>query len=381
MTALRRHGLHLEEIDSMPDKAVQYPAYECDRPRQERLFRVLFENSPDAIVLLHILPEGREIRFLDLNAATCRYLGYSRNELLNLSWQDLIAHFSITDRELLFQEIENSILTGSPAIREVMVTRKDGTRIPMEISRTPVAEEGHTAILVIARDITERRKAMAAQEVAHRKLSLVSSITRHDVLNQLTIIRGYLNLMKRIPSPDPRLKVYLQKEERAADTIAQLIGFSQDYSRMGALEPQWQDLKMTIVRALQHLDTGQVMITMEAGAVTIYADPLLEKVFFNLTENAIRYGGKITRISFSCRENNEGLVIVCEDDGIGIPEAEKENIFHRQYYRHTGLGLSLSRDILAFTGLSIRETGTPGAGAHFEIIVPSGLYHVCPGGE
>ena len=66
-------------------------------------------------------------------------------------------------------------------------------------------------------------------------------------------------------------------------------------------------------------------------------------------------------------------MIACEDDGVGIPTDEKEQIFDRAYGRNSGYGLFLAREVLAITGLGIRETGTPGEGARFEILVPHGL--------
>ena len=68
------------------------------------------------------------------------------------------------------------------------------------------------------------------------------------------------------------------------------------------------------------------------------------------------------------------MTIICEDNGNGIPLNEKENIFTRKYFQHTGLGLFLSREILSITGLTISETGIEGSGARFEIHVPKGVY-------
>ena len=65
-------------------------------------------------------------------------------------------------------------------------------------------------------------------------------------------------------------------------------------------------------------------------------------------------------------------VIVCEDDGVGVPAGDKERIFDKGFGKNTGLGLALSREILDITGITITETGTPGAGARFEITVPAG---------
>jgi signal transduction histidine kinase len=69
-------------------------------------------------------------------------------------------------------------------------------------------------------------------------------------------------------------------------------------------------------------------------------------------------------------------VITYEDDGAGIPAQDKENIFRRGFGKHTGLGLFLSREILAITGITIRENGEPGKGVRFEILVPRDMYRV-----
>ena len=108
----------------------------------------------------------------------------------------------------------------------------------------------------------------------------------------------------------------------------------------------------------------------------VLADPMIVKVFFNLVDNAVRHGGKITTIRFSVEERNGDHVIVCEDDGVGIPAEEKEKIFERGFGKNTGLGLYLSREILDITGITIRETGGPGKGARFEMTVPKGVYRI-----
>ncbi len=97
-------------------------------------------------------------------------------------------------------------------------------------------------------------------------------------------------------------------------------------------------------------------------------------MFYNLVENSLKYGGTLSRITFSSYLSFNGLVITCEDDGAGIRVSEKERIFEHGFGKHTGLGLFLSREILGITGISIRETGILGRGARFEILVPSGKY-------
>ena len=72
--------------------------------------------------------------------------------------------------------------------------------------------------------------------------------------------------------------------------------------------------------------------------------------------------------------SGDDQLIVCEDDGVGVPESEKEKTFERGSVKNTGLGLALSREVLDITGITIRETGEPGRGARFEIAVPKGAY-------
>ena len=101
---------------------------------------------------------------------------------------------------------------------------------------------------------------------------------------------------------------------------------------------------------------------------------LLEKVFFNIVDNALRHGQKETQILISAQQTIDGLTIVCQDNGVGVAEGIKEGIFKCDYFRNKGYGLFLAAEILSMTGLSISETGEPGSGARIEIRVPNGSY-------
>ena len=142
---------------------------------------------------------------------------------------------------------------------------------------------------------------------------------------------------------------------------------------MGVAAPVWQrpaDLIRESVRDLG-LPAG-VRVRMDLGDLEIYADPMVKKVFYNLIDNAVRHGGKVTEIRFSCAKSGQALAIVCEDDGTGIPEGEKEAIFRETYKRRYGHGLFLVAGILGITGMTIRETGVAGEGARFEVRVVNG---------
>jgi signal transduction histidine kinase len=108
------------------------------------------------------------------------------------------------------------------------------------------------------------------------------------------------------------------------------------------------------------------------GDLEMLADPLIIKVFGNLIDNSLRHGGGTTIIRFSVQEFDGVRCIVCEDDGIGVPVELKQKIFARGSGKDHGLGLFLSREILAITGISIKEVGEPNKGAKFVIAPPPG---------
>ena len=93
----------------------------------------------------------------------------------------------------------------------------------------------------------------------------------------------------------------------------------------------------------------------------------------NLVDNSLRHGGAVSRISIAAEEQEEGLLVVFEDDGVGIAPDEKELIFERGYGKNTGFGLFI-QEILGITHIRIKETGTAGQGVRFEMSVPKGMY-------
>jgi signal transduction histidine kinase len=159
-----------------------------------------------------------------------------------------------------------------------------------------------------------------------------------------------------------------------------MIMFTKTYDSIGVDAPAWHDIRSLVRTATKDVSPGKVTIDNDLPAGTeIFTDPLIVKVFFNLMDNAVRYGEKITTLRFSGMEQGGDYVIIGEDDGVGIPADQKEKIFERGYGKNTGLGLFLAREILAITDIIIRETGEPGKGARFEIIVPKGMWR--KGGE
>jgi signal transduction histidine kinase len=171
------------------------------------------------------------------------------------------------------------------------------------------------------------------------------------------------------------LNDYFFKVITAAQRISSMIRFTKEYEEIGITVPVWQDISTLVNSVIKEAPLGQVTVKNDIPAGTeVYADPLIAKVCYNLMDNAVQYGGKITTIRFAFIERDGNNVMVCEDDGVGVVAEEKEKIFDRGFGKNTGLGLALSREILDITGITIRETGEPGKGARFEMMVPNGAY-------
>jgi len=252
---------------------------------------------------------------------------------------------------------------------------RNGSRLSAELNAGTLSFEGRPADLILFRDMTERKMAEEAVKVANRKLNLLSSVTRHDILNQLMVVHGNLELAAESGSLDDA-KGLLGHARRAAVSMRHLIEFTKQYQDVGVRSPAWQDLAEVIARAASGAASPGVTILPEIDPVRVFADPLLVRVFSNLIENAQNHGEKVSTIRFSTRVTGSGLSILCEDDGIGVPAGEKERIFSPTEGTETGYGLFLVREILAITGATIREVGEEGKGAVFLIGFPEEAYQI-----
>jgi PAS domain S-box-containing protein len=268
-------------------------------------------------------------------------------------------------------------------IVEIPILIKDGSVRTVLWNSANILDPDGRILSTIAQgvDITNRKRAEEALSQANKKLNLLSSITRHDINNQLTVQIGYIELLEDTQI-DPSQNEYFQKVSTAAKRIAAMIQFTKEYENIGVNAPVWQNCRTLVDTAATEAPLGKVMVKNELPIDTeVFADPLVGKVFYNLMDNAVRYGGKITTIRFSALKSGDDHLIVCEDDGDGIPAEEKEKIFERGFGKNTGLGLALSREILSITGITIRETGEPGKGARFVMTVPKGMWRIALNGD
>ncbi|WAC04061.1 MAG: PAS domain S-box protein [Methanoregula sp.] len=367
---------------------------------QERKFQRIFENSQAGIFTF----DCRTLIMREVNEKCARLLRYECEDLIGRHLSVILPESMERDRFILnlrersvTGEIELQFAARDGTVRQLLLTasivpnfiaicsaiditeRKLAEKViqkareELEIRVSERTNELTMANEILRAEISERKRFEEAIQLANKKLNTLSSITRHDILNQITALGMYLSLAKEIES-DPAVNEYLVKIEQITQLIQRQIRFTRDYQNIGTTTPLWQKVQLIIDNTVTDLQFGKVALETDLNNLEIYADLLLEKVFYNLMDNALRHGEKLTKIRFYFRKDDAGITIVCEDDGVGIPEHAKEKIFRREFYRNTGYGLFLVLEILGITGLSIKETGEPGKGARFEIVVPPGSY-------
>ena len=338
-----------------------------DCRKSERKYRAVVDRANDGIA---IIQKGL-FRFVNPKAA--EIFGLPEEELLGTPF---ISRVVRSDQGRIQEQYDHRMAGEeiSPVFDTVFV-RKDGSLVDVELNAGTIEFDGILSDLIFIRDITDRKRSEKALFLANQKLNLLSSITRHDILNKLTVAIGYLELA-RMTHEREKLEDFMGKIDETLEIIEGQVQFSRDYQDMGVREPEWQDGAKVFDTILSQLDPGSVRIENRLQGLMIFADPLLEKVLYNIVDNALRYGGTLTGITASFEVRVQDAVLTIEDNGAGIPVKDKEHIFEKGFGRHTGLGLFLAKEILALTGIEIMETGFPGKGARFEIHLPEGRFKI-----
>ena len=120
----------------------------------------------------------------------------------------------------------------------------------------------------------------------------------------------------------------------------------------------------------------EVKIEFIGSEELIILDSLIGKILYNLLDNSLRHGKKVTEIKLSYKNSKNKLMLVYEDNGIGIPEELKERIFEKNFSTGAtaGLGLFLIREFCQLHGWKIKESGIYNQGVRFTIAIPKISY-------
>lgn len=369
-------ALMYNELHRYITKSVELAKVRKDIFKSETIFPVIWDSIPNGIMIA-----GRDFNtIITANSAALEIFGVEKTE--KLKYYDLSLDPNITpdilravkDRSQESFEIEYDF--DKIGDINLFKTKRAG-KIDLEIKFSPIIKDGsNIGTMIYLTEITEKKDYERQLSNANKKLSLLSGITRHDVLNQIAAARLYTEILSEHLKDDEQASGYLKPIDLCMEKMERQINFSRDYEDLGTYLPVWQNLENIInLGASEALGDGIRLVT-NLGSYEVYADQMLIMVFFNLIDNSIRHGRIVTDIVISFYDVGDEGVIVFEDNGIGVLYEDKENIFQKGFGSNTGYGLFLIREILDFKGFHIKETGIPGKGARFEIHVPAGKWRL-----
>ena len=264
----------------------------------ESFNRGLVENLPDYIAVY-----GMDGKLLYVNPASVRTLGYDAETLIGTQ---VLSYIAEEYQEIVIDKMTARKEGDEASPYEVEIVTRNGSRRSVIVKATQIQYQNNPAILLLLIDITKRKLAeeelkefSTSLATANRKLNLLSSITRHDINNQLTVQMGYLSILEK-KQPDATHNEYFQKVSNAAKRISAMVQFTKEYEEIGVHAPTWQDCRTLVDTASKQAPLGKILVKNDLpSGVEVFADPLVVKVFYNLMDNAVRYGGKITSIRFS----------------------------------------------------------------------------------
>ncbi len=331
--------------------------------KQAEMFQRLIDTIPAMIIVFD--PKLQKFQF---NRALREILGWTEEYA---SKDDFMA-MAFPDPEYRAQVLA-FLQSLESCWRDLKVVAKDGSLVESSWANIRLSDATRISIGI---DLRERKKAVKALKDANKKLNLLTSITRHDILNQITALKAFLVLLEEQHHGTAEAMEMFCNLEKIADTIHRQITFTGNYQEMGERDPEWLQVAWVVKRAAQSVRLNGTALAVDTGALEIFADPMLEKVFYDLLDNAVVHGERVEHIRVTFHENGGAGVLLFEDDGVGVPASSKDKIFERGFGKVTGYGLFLVKEILDITSLSIRETGEEGSGARFEIEVPAGKWRM-----
>jgi len=208
--------------------------------------------------------------------------------------------------------------------------------------------------------------------MVNEKLGVVGSLTRHDIRNKLAAVLNNIYLAKKTLTSNHEALKYLGEIDSVFDQVGKIFEFARIYEILGTESLSYVDVSKSVDEAVTLFsDFHGAKVVNDCHGLTVLADSLVRQLFYNLIDNSLKYGEKISQIRMYYEKvGDDQLKLVYEDDGVGIPEAEKEKLFKEGCGKGTGYGLYLIRKMCEIYGWTIQETGKQGKGAQFTITIP-----------
>jgi len=316
-------------------------------------------NNDLAYELLHAVndaifvqdPETGEI--LDVNETMCEMYGYSREEACQLNIDDLSTGIPPYTHAHSVEYVEKAA-AGNPQVFEWQAKDSEGNIFWVEVSMRRAFLEDDLLIVVLVRDISERKAHEEALQNQRDNLKLLNEIIRHDIRNDLQLVTAYAELLEDHVDKDG--KEYLETLHQSAWNAVDLTVAARDLSQV-MLQSHSETEAIGLASVLQEqveatrksLTHADITIEGSVPQVSVEADGFLESVFRNLLKNAVQHNDKdYPKVTVTAEQTGDLLEVRIADNGPGIPESRKEEIFGKgeKGLESEGTGIGLYLDSL-----------------------------------
>ncbi len=354
--------------------------------------RLVVESAPNAMILT-----DSSGKISMVNKQTEVLFGYNRDELIGKKIEILVPqrmkkHHPEHRKNFYTHPVARPMGAG----RDLYGVKRDGTEIPVEIGLNPVEKDGDQFVLASVIDITERKKneeaiKLYAKQIEdkNKELEDFTNIASHDLREPLNSIISLTELLmlKKSDNLDEEGMKMLDYISKSSSRMSEMIIGLLEYARLGdSKELVLTDLNELIKIVLLDLDSSVKEANAEIQVeklptLHVYAIEM-KSLFQNIISNALKYKKKDVslKISIVAKPVKEGWVFGVSDNGIGIPEAQKEkifNLFHRLHrkneYDGTGIGLAHCRKITELHNGKIWVESELGNGSTFYFFIPAKL--------
>ncbi len=356
-------------------------SYEALRESEER-YRLLF-NSGDEARFVYPIQDNKPGKFVEVNEVACKRLGYSREELLNLSYLDL------NSPEMLGKvaAVQQEFLTKGYMLLEMVHLAKDGRRIPVEVNAHLFDLNGQPAVFSIARDITERKRAeeklrqTQEQVIRSERLAAIGELAAtvaHELRNPLSVIRTSAYYVKdKLAGTDAKVLSSLERLEKNVIASDKIIYNLLNFTKIPSPVLYLGNLNEVVRTALAEValpEQVKVETQFAADLPQIMLDTQqLNQVFQNLIDNAVQAMPQGGRLAVRTWQEEGCVAASVSDTGEGIPSKNREQIFERLFttkVQGIGLGLSICRRVVEAHNGTIEVESQMEKGSTFTVRLP-----------
>jgi PAS domain S-box-containing protein len=367
-----------------------------ERKRAEgNYFRSLLESAPDAVVIT-----GSDGRIALVNRKTEELFGYGREQLLGQPIEVLVPQrFRARHSRHRDRYFADPKARPMGADLDLYGVHAEGFEFPVEISLSPLKTETGTIVSAAIRDVTDRKRgeerlqhALANERNASERLRELDrlkddflSTVSHELRTPLTAICALTDVLVESGATREDQADLLARVSNNAAEMSAMVERLLDYSRLEAGKMQLEIGPLGVRKAaLRCIDHAQSALGDRRVSLNVPEDLEIEgdargfeRIFLNLLTNAAKYSADGSEIRVTATAEDGHATIVVEDEGIGIPAAQRTRVFERFYQgevmagsRGTGLGLSIVRRYVELLGGRVWVESEPGQGSRFCFTLP-----------